>query len=82
MTAYTEFVVQFIVNKFDDDGNCVCGSRPAHQHILVTELYPSDSDKIIDQDVMFVEDSALQAATMARMCRKALELNRRENKKQ
>ena len=80
MTAYTHFVVEFVVNKADAEGNCVCGSRVAHQHILVTEVYPSDTDKIIDQDIIFLEDSELQAATMTRMCRKAMHLTQKEAK--
>ena len=78
MTA-PDYVVRFVVNKENAEKHCVCGHRVAHQHIVIFEVAYNEMVSIVDEDLMYLEDSAAdQAAMMTKMCRKALKLNMKE----
>lgn len=78
MSRYTDYAVRFVVNQPDANGNCTCGSRVPHQHIVLSRMESLEVYDDVDQDLIFNEDSDTdQAAIMAKMCRRAIKLNGR-----
>ena len=89
MTLYAEFVVCFSGDfdydndtKDENDPDCYCGSRTAHQHISICEAYHGEMGDTIQEDLIFNDMSDTEKANiMAQMCRRAIKLNAEKPRK-